>query len=123
MKFILNWLLTSISISIAAFLIPGIEPYGPAEPWVCFALAGLFLGLVDSLVKPLLTLISLPVTCLTLGTFQLVINGFMLTLASSLSVNLLGAGIAISGFGPAILGAIIVSIVSALLGSVLGADN
>ena len=118
MQFILKWLLTSIAISIAAFLVPGIEPYGPADPWVCFAFAGLFLGLVNALLKPFLTIISLPVTLLTLGVFQLVINSFMLTLASWLSVNLLGVGIAISGFGPAFFGAIVVSIMCAILNGV-----
>ncbi|MDM8245775.1 phage holin family protein [Collinsella tanakaei] len=116
MRFVLNWLLTSIAISIAAFLVPGIEPFGPADPWICFAFVGLFLGFVNSLVKPLLTVISLPVTILTLGVFQLVINSFMLELASWLSVNLLGAGISISGFGAAFFGAIVVSIMCAILG-------
>lgn len=116
MRFVLNWLLTSIAISIAAFLVPGIEPFGPADPWICFAFVGLFLGFVNSLVKPLLTVISLPVTILTLGVFQLVINSFMLELASWLSVNLLGAGISISGFGAAFFGTIVVSIMCAILG-------
>lgn len=116
MRFVLNWLLTSIAISIAAFLVPGIEPFGPADPWICFAFVGMFLGFVNSLVKPLLTVISLPVTILTLGVFQLVINSFMLELASWLSVNLLGAGISISGFGAAFFGAIVVSIMCAILG-------
>ena len=116
MRFVLNWLLTSIAISIAAFLVPGIEPFGPADPWICFAFVGLFLGFVNSLVKPLLTVVSLPVTILTLGVFQLVINSFMLELASWLSVNLLGAGVSISGFGAAFFGAIVVSIMCAILG-------
>ena len=116
MRFVLNWLLTSIAISIAAFLVPGIEPFGPADPWICFAFVGLFLGFVNSLVKPLLTVISLPVTILTLGVFKLVINSFMLELASWLSVNLLGAGVSISGFGAAFFGAIVVSIMCAILG-------
>lgn len=117
-RFLLNWLLTSIAIAIATFIVPGITPFGIAETWVCFAGVGLFLGVVNSLVKPFVTLISLPLTCLTLGIFQLVVNSFMLELASWLSVNLLGAGIAISGFGSAFMGAILVSIMCTILGSV-----
>ena len=120
MRFVLNWLLTSIAISIAAFIVPGIDPFGPADPWLCFAFVGLFLGFVNSLIKPFITIISLPVTLLTLGIFQLVVNSFMLELASWLSVNLLGAGISISGFGAAFFGAIVVSIMCALLGVATG---
>ena len=115
MRFILNTLLTAIAVAVAAFLFPGINPYG-ADPWVSFIFVALFLGVVNSLVKPFITLISLPVTILTLGIFQLVVNSFMLELASWLSVNLLGAGISISGFWSAFFGAIIVSIISSLLG-------
>lgn len=112
MRFLLNWLLTSISIAIATFIVPGIAPFGPTDAWLSFAFVGLFLGLV----KPLITVISLPVTFLTLGVFQLVVNSFMLELASWLSVNLLGSGISISGFWSAFVGAIIVSIMCSILG-------
>ena len=107
MRFFLNWLLTSIAIAVAAFIVPGIQPFGTADPWLSFAFVGLFLGLVNSLVKPLITVISLPLTCLTVGLFQL---------ASWLSVNLLGSGISISGFGAALFGSIVVSIVCTMLG-------
>ena len=110
MRFLLNWLLTSISIAIATFIVPGIAPFGPTDAWLSFAFVGLFLGLVNSLVKPLITEI------LTLGVFQLVVNSFMLELASWLSVNLLGSGISISGFWSAFVGAIIVSIMCSILG-------
>ena len=116
MRFLLNWICTSIAIAIATFIVPGIVPSGPGEAWVSFAAAGLFLGLVNSLVKPLISLISLPLTCLRLGMFQLVVNSFMLELASWLSVNLLGRGIAIDGFGAALFGGIIVSVMCCVLG-------
>lgn len=118
MRFMLNWLLTAIAISVATFIVPGIEVFGAASPWVSFASVGLFLGLVNSLVKPFITLISLPLTCLTVGLFQLVVNSFMLEMASWLSVNLVGTGISISGFGSALLGSIIVSIMCTILGVV-----
>ncbi len=109
MRFILNLLITSIGIAIAARIVPGIEPFGALDTWIAFAGVGLFLGIVNSIVKPVVTALALPVTILTLGIFQLVVNGFMLALASWLSVNLLGAGIVIEGFWSAFLGAIIVS--------------
>lgn len=116
MTFILNWIFTSIAIAIASWLVPGIAPFGPYEAWMCFLFAGLFLSIVNSLVKPVVSALSLPVTILTLGIFQLVVNAFMLELASWLSVNILGAGIAISGFLSALIGSIIVSIGCSLLG-------
>ncbi len=119
MRFLLNWLLTSIAIAIATFLVPGIQPFGMADAWVCFAFVGLFLNIVDSLVKPFLTVISLPLTIITLGIFQLVVNSFMLELASYLSVNLLGAGISIAAsFGSAFMGSILVSITRSILDSI-----
>lgn len=118
MRFLLNWLLTSIAIAIATFLVPGIQPFGMADAWVCFAFVGLFLSIVDSLVKPFLTVISLPLTIITLGIFQLVVNSFMLELASYLSVNLLGAGISIASFGSAFMGSILVSIMRSILDSI-----
>ena len=118
MRFLLNWIVTSLAVSVAAFIVPGIVPFGPMDAWICFAFTGLFLGIVNWLVKPLVTLISLPVTCLTLGIFQLVVNSFMLCIAGWLSLNLFGAGIAIMGFGSAFVGAIIVSIMCSLLGAV-----
>ena len=117
MRFLLNWLLTSIAIAIATFIVPGIAPFGPGEAWVSFMFVGLFLGFVNSLVKPIITAISLPVTIITLGIFQLVVNSFMLELASWLSVSVLGAGIAIEGFWSAFFGAIIVSILCTILGA------
>lgn len=118
MRFMLNWLFTSIAIAIATFLVPGIQPFGFAEAWVCFAFLGLFLNIVDSFVKPFLTVISLPLTIITLGIFQLVLNSFMLELASYLSVNLLGVGISIAGFGSAFMGSILVSIMRSILDSI-----
>ena len=108
----------AIAIAIATFLVPGIQPFGFAETWVCFAFVGLFLNIVDSFVKPFLTVISLPLTIITLGIFQLVVNSFMLELASYLSVNLLGAGISIASFGSAFMGSILVSIMRSILDGV-----
>lgn len=116
MTFLLNWILTSVAIAIADWFVPGIFVLGTVEPWLCYVFAGLFLSLVNSLVKPFISLISLPITILTLGLFQLVVNSAMLELASSLSLNLLGSGIAITGFWSALVGAIIVSIMCTILG-------
>ncbi len=119
MRFLLNWLVNSIAIAVAAAIVPGIAPFG-ADPWVAYAIAGLFLGIVNGTIKPILSLLSIPLTIVTLGIFQLVVNSFMLSIAGWLSLNLFGAGIAIMGFGSAFVGAIIVSIMCSLLGFITG---
>lgn len=117
MRFLLNWLLTQ-SLSRSPRSSSPAFSFGMADAWVCFAFVGLFLNVVDSLVKPLLTVISLPLTIITLGIFQLVVNSFMLELASYLSVNLLGAGISIASFGSAFMGSILVSITRSIFDSI-----
>lgn len=118
MTFLCNWLVSAISIAFATAIVPGIMPFGATPAWISFAFVGLFLGIVNAIVKPFVSAISLPVTILTLGIFQLVINSFMLDLSSWLSVNLLGSGISISGFMSAFFGAIIVSIATSVLNGV-----
>lgn len=78
-------------------------------------LAALVLGLVNALIRPLLLLLSLPVTVLTLGLFTLVVNGVVLSIVASLtSLN-------VAGFGAAIIGALILTVVSWLLDQALHA--
>lgn len=116
MTFLLTWLLTAIAIAIADWFVPGIFIIGAVQPWLCYAFTGLFLTLVNKLVKPIMNLLTLPLTIITLGLFRLVLNATMLELASALSLNLLHAGIVITSFGAAIVGAIIVSIMSMIMG-------
>ena len=105
MTFLLNWLFTSIAIAIADWFVPGIFVLGTVEPWLCYIFTGLFI-----------TVLALPLTIITLGLFQLMVNGLMLQLASSLSLNLLGSGIVAANFVSAFVGAIIVSIMCTILG-------
>ena len=117
MRFLLNWSLTQSPSRSQRFSSPAFSlRHGRRLGLLCFV--GLFLNIVDSLVKPFLTVISLPLTIITLGIFQLVVNSFMLELASYLSVNILGAGISIAGFGSAFMGSILVSIMRSILDSI-----
>lgn len=116
MGFIANWISTAIAIGCAVWLVPGITVVGGS--WQGLVFAALILALVNAIIKPVIKLLSLPVTIITLGIFSLVINAFMLELASYLSRNIFHAGIAIDSFGAAFIGAIIVSIVTVIVGSV-----
>ena len=104
--FLLRVVANALAIFLAASIVPGIEIRG-----VLAALgAGLVLGLVNAVVRPILVLLTLPLTLVTLGLFLFVLNGLCLLLTS-----LLVKGFEVHGFWAAIFGALIVSVVSWLL--------
>lgn len=117
MEFIAKWLVGSIAVGAAIWLVPGIQVVGGT--WAAPIFTALFLAIVNAPVKPVLTVLGLPLTIVSLGLFLLVINAFMLELAGYLSRNITHAGIVVDGFGAALLGAVIVSIVTMLLGGVI----
>lgn len=106
MGFLIRVLVNAAAIYLIAVIVPGIEVSG-----VLAALgAGLVLGLVNALVRPILIVLTLPVTLVTLGLFLLILNGFCLWLTSWLV-----KGFEVHGFWPAVFGALLVSLVSWLL--------
>ncbi len=118
MRFILQWVLTGVAVSVAVVLVPGIGVVG--TQWVAVFLTALVLSLIDMSIKPILQLLSLPVTVLTLGVFALILNALLLELASWLTVNLFGSGIVIGSFWSALIGAIIISIALAIINALTG---
>ena len=100
------WLINAAALVALPWLLPGIrvEGFGTAM------LAALVLGLINAILRPLLVLLTLPVTLLSLGLFILVINGAMFLLATKLL-----DGFAVDGLWAAILGSIVYSVVSWLL--------
>jgi len=107
MGFLVRVLANGAAIYLAAVVVPGIELSGG----VLLALgAGLVLGLVNAVVRPILIVLTLPVTLLTLGLFIFVLNAFCLWLTSALI-----KGFEVHGVWAAVFGALIVSVVSWLL--------
>jgi len=102
---ILRWLLNIVAIFITAYLIPGFE----LTFWGAIV-GSVFLGIINAIIRPVLIILTLPLNIVTLGLFTLVINGFMLWL-TAITVK----GFDISGFGAAILSALVLTIVSFLL--------
>ncbi|HYM08102.1 MAG TPA: phage holin family protein [Terriglobales bacterium] len=121
MKLLLRWIITSFSLFVAAWLVPGIR-VGHGG-WTVFAVMAVILGLVNAVIRPLLKLLSCPLIVLTLGLFVLVINGITLWLASAVAVNFFHVGFYVDGILPAILGALVVSIVSVILTMLLRDDQ
>jgi putative membrane protein len=115
MRFVLRLLITAAALWVAVKLVPGITYQGD---WVPFLVVALVFGLLNAVIRPVLKLLTLPIIFLTLGLFALVINGLMLWLASSFAEGL-GIQFHVDGCWTAILGALVVSIVSALLSMVL----
>jgi putative membrane protein len=113
MKLLIRWVITSFSLFVAAWLVPGIRVEG--RGWTVFAAMAIIVGLVNATVRPLLKLLSCPLIILTLGLFALVINGFALWLASAIAVSWFHVGFYVDGFWAAFFGALIVSIVSMIL--------
>jgi putative membrane protein len=112
-------MINALSIMAAVKLVNGITFSGE---WWKMILIGAIFGLVNSLIKPLVKLFTLPLIILTLGLFTLVVNALMLAITAGLS-GPFDLGLHIKGFWPAFWGAFIVSIVSILLSCLTGAKS
>jgi len=111
MRFLLRLLINAVALWVATRIVPGVTFFG--EP-VYLVVVALVFGLLNALVRPVLTLLTCPLLILTLGLFTFVINAVILLLTSALS-GTLGVGFHVDGFWAAFLGALVVSIVSILL--------
>jgi putative membrane protein len=116
MRFLVRLLINAAALWVAVKLISGIT-YS-SDTWVPLFGVALIFGVVNAFIRPVVQLLSLPLILLTLGLFALVVNGLMLLLTSSLS-GALGLHFHVEGCWTAILGALVVSIVSALLSMLL----
>lgn len=112
MNFLVNMIIAAIAVAISSFLIPGIHVDG----FFSALLVAVILSLLNRIVKPVIVLLTLPITVLTLGIFYLVINVMMVYLAS----YLLGDGFQVAGFFSALFFSIVLSIVNSILDSFAG---
>jgi putative membrane protein len=110
MRFLVRLVVNAVAVFLAANLVPGIHVTGPGAALV----AGIILGFVNAIIKPVLFVLTLPFTILTLGLFIFVVNAICLAL-----VAWLVPGFALSGFGAAFIGAIVISLVSWLLNALI----
>ena len=110
MGFLIRWLINAAALAVAAWLLPGIT----VQDTQSLLVAALIFGLVNAVIKPLLSFITCPLIVLTLGLFILVINALMIGLTSRIAREF-DVGFEVDGFGTALLGAVIVSLVSWVL--------
>ena len=112
--FVLRWILNTIGIWVAVRLL-GVSPASPDTTAMVstFVIAGLIFSIVNSVLKPIITILALPAILLTLGLFTLVVNGLMVYISLALAPNL-----SIS-FGDAIIAGIVLSLVNYIVSSAL----
>lgn len=124
MRMILRLLANAAALAIATWLLPGISltADSTSDKVISMLIIALIFGVLNAVVKPIFTLFTSPIVLLTLGLFLLVINAVMLLLVSWIA-GLVGLGWHVDNFWWAVLGALIVSIVSFLLNAFLKDKN
>jgi putative membrane protein len=123
MRFFVRWFINAVALLAAAFVVPGIRLSASAtspglNEWMTLAIVALIFGLINAIIRPVVFFLTLPLTILTLGLFMFVINALMLLLTSQIA-HALHLGFRVEGFGSALLGALVISVVSFLLGRLL----
>jgi len=113
-RFLVRWAITAAAVAVAAWAIPGIQVGEPHRIWTVILVA-LVLGLVNAFIRPIIKVLSCGLIVLTLGLFTLVINGLMLWLASWITIHWLNLSFHVNGFWNAVLGALIISLVSIIV--------
>ncbi len=110
MRLLLVWLINAAAL----FLLPYVFPWVKVDSFTAALIAALVLGLINTLIRPLFVLLTLPVTLLTLGLFLFVINGLLFWWVGSFL-----DGFHVSGFWSGVFGAIVYTLISWLLSSLL----
>ncbi len=114
-RLLLVWVLNAVALLLVTYIVPGVQ-VGPF--WPNALIAALVLGLVSTIVKPVLVILTLPVTILTLGLFLLVINGLLFWAVASLL-----PGFNVDGFWWGVLGALVYSVLTWALSGLLPKKN
>ena len=123
MQFIGRWIATAVAAAAAVLLIPGIDVVGTGSTAMSVILFALILALINASIKPILQLLGMPITIITLGIFYILINAALLFLASSITLGLFNTGIYIGSWMSAVFAAIVISIDSTVVSGILGVDE
>jgi len=109
-KLLLVWLINAVALIAVAYLMPGVQ----VASFTTALVAALVLGLINAVVRPVLVLLTLPVTLITLGLFIFVLNGLLFWFVGSFI-----EGFVVQGFWSGVFGAIVFSVISWLLSALL----
>jgi putative membrane protein len=116
MRFLVRLAVTAAALWVAVRLVPGIDYRGD---WLPFLAVALVFGVVNAVVRPILFALTCPIVLLTLGLFVFVLNGVMLLITAGLA-GAFGIDFTVEGLIPAILGALVVGLVSTVLSVFVG---
>lgn len=105
-QFLIQWLVSALALGATAWVLPGVH----VGSLPALLLAAIVLGFLNAILKPILVLLTLPFTIVTLGIFYFILNAIVFALASVLS-----PGFAVDGFGSAFLGALLMGLLSWML--------
>ena len=106
MGLIVTWIINAIAVFVSAYILPGVQ----LSNFLTAMVVAVVLGVVNAIIKPILVLLTLPITVVTFGLFALVINAVMILLVSSVV-----DGFTVNGFWWALIFSIVLSVVSTIL--------
>jgi putative membrane protein len=121
-QLLVRWLVTSIAVGIAAFVVPGIGHDG-GSALIAIAVTAAILGFLNAILRPILKFLSCGLIVATLGLFVFVINAYVFWLSAQMSENWFGTGFYVDGFWPAFWGSIVISVVSFFLSVFVREDD
>src|SRR6267378_1121653 len=107
-RFLVHWFSIALALFVCTRILPGVH----VDSFQTLAVAALVLGFINAIIKPILVILTLPITVLTLGLFYFVVNGFAFALASAVV-----PGFAVDSLWWAILGSLVVSLISWFVGT------
>jgi putative membrane protein len=113
------WFTTAVAVAVAVSVVPGIG-FASEDSLIQTAALAAVLAVLNSFVKPVMQIVALPVSVLTLGVFALVVNAFVLYLAKWIGNGVFGTGFYIDNFGSAFVAAVVISLVAAVLNRLTG---
>jgi len=121
-----RWFVNAVALLIAALIIPKIRLTASGtspglNEWVTLAIVALIFGVINAIIRPIVLFLTFPLTLVTLGLFIFVINALMLMLTSRIA-QALNLGFRVEGFGAALLGALVISVVSFILTRMVGSE-
>ena len=114
-KFLQTWLINTLAVLVAVYLVPGIH----YQRWLDLVMASLLLGILNAVIRPVLFLLTLPLLIFTLGLFTLVINALLLYFVGVI----LRPQFYVTGFWAAFWGALLIGVVSIVLNTLTGTGN
>lgn len=123
MRFIVRLIINAIALWLTTLIVAGVHvrPYAPGgatETVLTFLLVALIFGLVNGIIGNLIRIVAFPLYIITLGLLALIVNGLLLLIVGGIS-NLLGFGLVVDGFWWGVLGALVLGLISWLIGIIV----